>query len=239
MRLSDVNPSEFIKVLAYGESGTGKTCFAAGFPTPIKYLDFDGKVSSAAKFYSKDKDRLDAIDVENLAASLVSDPIEKLLKVMAEIEVQAGLGKLQFKTLVIDSLTTFSSACLKHIVKTNPAIKRVKCAQGVQPGMQDYGILKREFARLIPGLLSLPCNVVMLGHIQIQKDEVSGEILRLPALDGSFASELNIYFEEVYRTYVQDGKYLAQTITDYKYKCRTQRGLPKSIPLEYQQIANT
>lgn len=102
--------------------------------------------------------------------------------------------------------------------------------------MQDYGILKREFARLVPGLLALPCNVVMLGHIQIQKDEVSGEIVRLPALDGSFAAELPIYFEEVYRTYVENGKYLAQTTADYKYKCRTQRGLPKSIPLAYKSI---
>ncbi len=236
MKLSEVDPSKNQKILAYGKSGSGKTCFAAGFPTPMLFLDFDGKVNSAASYYSGQEERLAGIEVVNLVPREGADPIQKLTEVTKDLSAQQKSGEYKYKTLVLDSITTFSSAVLRHIVKTNPGIKRVMCKQGVQPGMQDYGILKREFARLIPGLLSLDMNVVMLGHIKTDKDETTGEILRGVSMDGSFSADLPIYFEEVYRTYVKDGKYLAQTQADFKYMCRTQRGLPKEIELSYERI---
>lgn len=238
MKLSEVDTSAFLKLLLYGDSGAGKTCFAGGLPLPILYLDFDGKVSSAARYYSDDKDRLAQIEVVKLNDNIGSDPVNELTKIMRDLETQHKSGSMKFKTIVIDSITTFSSACLRHIVKTNPGIKRSVSAQGVQPGMQDYGILKREFARMIPGLLSLNMNVVMLGHIAVTKDENTGELIRGCMMDGSFSEELPIYFEEVWRAYVDTkGNHKAQTQSDYKYKCRSQiKGLPKEISLAYKTV---
>ena len=51
-RLSELKTVDLIKILVYGEPGSGKTCFAAGFPGPILFLDFDNKVSSAARYYA-------------------------------------------------------------------------------------------------------------------------------------------------------------------------------------------
>ena len=236
MKLSNVDLSSNVKVLVYGDSGSGKTCFAASFPTPILLLDFDGKANSAASFYAGQEDRLASIEVIKLTESFSKDPIIELTKAVKSLAEQQAKGTYEYKTLVIDSLTTFSSAVLKHIVKTNPGIKRVTSTQGEQPGMQDYGILKREFAKLIPGLLSLDMNVVMLGHIRTEKDEVTGEVLRSVNMDGSFGADMPIYFEEVYHSYVREGKYFAQTQADWKFKCRTQRRLPKEIPLTYDSL---
>lgn len=236
MLLSEIKTSENLKVLAVGPAGTGKTCFAAGFPTPILVFDFDGKINSAAAFYSHDKERLAQIDVRDMRASFTErDPITEFLKILRD-EVVPNPGK--FKTLVIDSATTFSAALLQHIVKTNPGIKRNSSAQGMQPGMQDFGILKREFARIIPNLLALPMNVVMLGHISVDKSDLTGEIIRTPNLDGSFGAELPVYFEEVYRVYMKDGKPLAQTKSDSYYDfCRSQ--IPKlgnPVELKYENL---
>lgn len=239
MKLSELKPSENLKVLVCGPAGTGKTCFAAGMPYPILYLDFDGKVDSAAAFFAGDKDRLDNIDVRDMSKKLSAvDPLAEMLKVIKEELVPSQAGGGQYKTLVIDSVTTFSSAVLQHIVMTNPGIKRVGSAQGVQPGMQDYGILKREFMKLIPGLLSLPMNVVMLGHIKIDRDDLTGEIIRGPLMDGSFSQELPIYFKEVYRSYMKDGKSLAQTQSDPYYSfCRSQiPGLPNPVELKFENL---
>ncbi len=238
MRLSDISVTDNMKVLIYGNSGTGKTCAAASFPTPMLYLDFDGKVDSAAAFYSDDKPRLEQIEVRDLSAKMEQDPIEELLKILDnELIPQQKAGVMKFKTLVIDSLTTFSSAVLGHIVKTNPGIKRVSTKQGFQPGMQDFGILKRELTKLIPGILSLPMNVVMLAHIKIDRDEVTGELIRGPHMDGSFAADLPIYFKEVYRTFVENKKYIAQTQSDTSYNCRTQiKRLPEKIELKYENL---
>lgn len=240
MKLSEVKTSENKKILVCGPPGTTKTCFALGFPYPMLVLDFDGKVNSAAAWYADDKERLDGIEVRVLGKRLDgSDPIAEMNKIIAdELIPQQKSGVMKYKTLVIDSATTFSAAVLQHIIKTNPGVKRVACAQGVQPGMSDYGILRREFARLIPGLLSLPMTVIMTAHIKTDRSELTGEIIRSPIMDGSFSQELPIYFEECYRVFVKDGKPWAQTKSDQYYDfCRSQiPRLPNPVELKYENF---
>jgi hypothetical protein len=239
VKLSEYKNINLIKALIYSPPGVGKTCLAASFPGPVKYLDFDNKISSAARFYASNKEMLDNIDVINLAAMLSDSPINELIKQTNELSAMQKRGEYPYKTLVLDSITTFSSACLSHIVKTNPGIKRVPSAQGVQPTMSDYGILKREFQRLIPGLLSLDMNVVMLGHEAVDKDETTGEVIRGVLMDGSFAQQLPIYFDEVWRAYIDDkGKRWLQTQSDSKYKCRSQiPGLANPCEMSYPAVA--
>lgn len=240
MKLSEYKTSDNIKILVCGPPGTGKTCFAAGFPYPMLVLDFDSKINSAAAWYASDQARLDGIEVRALGKKLDgSDPIADMNKIITEELIpQQKNGTMKYKTLVIDSCTTFSNAVLQHIVKTNPGVKRVASAQGVQAGMQDFGILKREFARLIPGLLSLPMNVVMTAHIKTDRSELTGEIIRSPIMDGSFSQELPIYFEEVYRVFMKDGKPYAQTKSDSYYDfCRSQiPKLPNPVELKYENL---
>ena len=121
MKLSEVRTDGALKILLYGAAGTGKTCFAAGLPTPILYLDFDNKVDSAALFFKNDKSRLEEIDVRQLAPTLTDSPIAELERIIREELIpQQKAGKMKYKTIVLDSLTTFSSATLKYIVDTNP-----------------------------------------------------------------------------------------------------------------------
>lgn len=238
MKLSDIEPSANLKILLCGSPGTGKTCFAASMPLPILFLDFDNKANSAARFFADDKARLDQIDVRQLNKRLDGkDPIVELQDIITK-ELIPQQDAPKFKTLVIDSITTFSAAVLNHIVKTNPGIKRVISSQGVQPGMADYGILRREFAKLIPGILSLPMNVVMAAHIKVDRNELTGEIVRSPIMDGSFSQELPVYFEEVWRIFMKDGKPHAQTKSDAYFDfCRSQiPGLPAIVELDYATI---
>lgn len=239
MKLSEIAASDNLKVLVCGSPGTGKTCFAAGFPYPILYLDFDNKINSAARWFEGDKERLEGIDVRQLGKRLDGiDPVTEFISVINELGAQQKAGTMKYKTLVIDSATTFSAAVLNHIVKTNPGIKRVASNQGVQPGMPDFGILKREFAKLIPGILSLPMNVVMTAHIKTDRNEITGEIIRSPIMDGSFSQELPIYFEEVVVVRMKDGKPYAQTKSDATYDfCRSQiPGIPAQVELKYENF---
>lgn len=233
--LADIKTAENLKILVQGDSGVGKTCLASTFPSPIIYIDFDNKVDSAAAFLRSrsNKEQLENIQVHQFPPGLGISPIDGLTKLINETLIpQQRAGKLAFKTLVLDSITTFSAATLAHIVKTNPGIKRNDTKQGAQPGLQDYGILRREFQRLIPGLLSLPCNVIMLAHLAVEKDEATGAIMRHAMMDGSFARELPIYFKEVWRMFAKDGKRLVQTQSDHMFNCRSQiPGLPKELDI--------
>ncbi len=229
-KLSDIKTEGNIKLLAFGDSGAGKTCFAADFPGPILYFDFDGKVDSATTYYNGKRDFTN-VDVVELAQGINPEPIEEM-----DRELAKDLTK--YKTIVIDSLTTYSNAVLRWLIKTNPGIKRPMYRQGTGTSMEDYGLLRREFARRIPNLLALPCNVVMLGHVDTEKDELSGEVRRLTRMDGSFNKDLPIYFKEVWRIYA-DAKGLrwAQTQPDAYYSCRSQiHGLPNPVKLEYAEL---
>jgi hypothetical protein len=239
--LGELKTEGNMKVLGYGKPGSGKTVGACSFPYPALLLDFDGKADSAALFYKGDTERLNGIDVRDLSAKIGVDPIQELMKIIDKelIPATKSADPFPYKTIILDSVTTFSKLVLEHIVKTNPGMKRVVTKQGVSPGLQDYGILKREFGRLIPGLLSLPCNVVMLAHIDTEKDELTGEILRHPLMDGAFSKQLPIYFKEVYHLFVDEkGNYMAQTKSDRKYSCRSQiPGLPNPVPFNYEELA--
>ena len=223
--LNEYNTTTTQKVLLEGDSGIGKTCLAATFPGKKLVFDFDAKIDSAANFLRHRglTDLLNETEVEDFPPQLAVSPIDKLMKIINERLIpQQRTGTMEFQTLILDSITTFSAATLAHIVKTNPGIKRNETKQGAQPGLQDYGILRREFQRLIPGLLSLPCNVIMIAHIAVEKDEATGQIFRHAMMDGSFARELPIYFKEVWRMYVKDGKRMLQTQSDHMFNCRSQ-----------------
>ena len=72
----------------------------------------------------------------------------------------------------------------------------------------------------------------MTAHIDVKKDDLTGEITRGPVMDGSFAQELGVYFKEVWVLGVEKEKRLAQTQTNYKYACRSQiKGLPTSLDI--------
>lgn len=240
--LAELSTVDLIKILVYGDAGAGKTIFAAGFPVPILYCDFDGKLSSAARFYAGDQERLKLIEHVPLNQQMQEDPMVAFNAQITQLIAMQKAKNFPFKTLVIDSITTFSSAVLAHIVRTNPGINRVQTKQGVQPGRQDYGILKREFQRLIPGLLTLEMNVVMLGHISVDKDELTGELVRGVLMDGSFSQQLPIYFEEVYRAFVEEKAgvrtHMLQTRPDRTFtKLRSQiPGLPAMIPAQYSEL---
>lgn len=242
MKLSDLNPSLQIKVCIYGHSGAGKTCFASSFPGPIWVADFDGKISSAAAYLrSKNPKQLDSIDYEDFTYSPSSGGLrvfQKFSKCLNSIEAACAEGKMKYKTVVLDSLTTFSDALMQDILAENPGGKRP--APGV-PALQDYLIFNNYLKPILSRLLALPCNLVVVGHIAMDKDELTGEIHHKLALSGKLPELIPVLFQEVYRAFteVKDGATLfkLQTRSNGKYMCRTQiPSLPTFIDSSYEGI---
>lgn len=232
--LSSIKPDQHIKILLYGDSGSGKTCFGTGWPGPIHYCDFDGKVNSAASFLQGKGESTDGISFENYAPTDARGT--------AGARFNADIGKMRKDrslpgTLILDSLTTFSDEMMRYLMRLNPGIKRMDTQGAATPAMQDYQVARLFFKQTLGELLNLPCNLIVTAHVQIDKDEITGEILRTPMLAGKLSRELPILFPEVHRSFVKDGKYLAQTKSDARYQCRTQiPRLPAEIELKYESL---
>lgn len=240
MKLNELKTDDNIKILLFGESGSGKTCFGSAFPGPTHYYDFDLKVGSIPS-YNKNIDHI-TYDQYPLNKSDVGGSGKKFNHDMGELKKLALENKFPYKTIVIDSLTTMSDRVMEYLMKTNPGIKRTvtQCAQA--PSLQDYGIFRIFMKQFIAEILSFPCNVIMIAHIELVKDELTGQLLRVPMLTGKLAKELPIYFEEVYYAYVEGEnekrKHVLQTQSDRKFSCRTQRGLPPKLDLSYEALAS-
>lgn len=235
MRLSEMQGADLKRVFIFGEPGTGKTCFATGFPGPIKVFDFDNKIASAYNYWKvKDPSKLEQIDFTDCShKDKNGSGFVKMNQELDQIK-----KKCEFQTIVIDSTTTMATEMMNWLINFETGIKRNRDVKSMKvASMQDYMIFAPTFANLIFALFDLPCNIIMTGHIKVQQDELTGEIHRSANIPGKIAKELPVYFPEVYVSYVKGDKYMAQTKADYKFPCRSQiPGLPKEIELSYESL---
>lgn len=238
MKLSEYAVGDKIKLLVYGESGAGKTIFATTFPTPIKIFDFDGKISSAVNYWRGDT-KLADMDADHLQPAGAGDkPFVRFNTELTKLEELAKKGDFPFKTVIFDSLTTYCESMLREVMRQHPETKRF---DSHTPVLQDYGIMNSHFKVFLSRMLQLPCHVVFTAHIQSEKDESTGALVRQPLATGKLPMLVPMMFEEVYRMFTktegQDVKRLLQTNNAQGYVCRTQiKGLPPTVEANYNAL---
>lgn len=138
-----------IRLLLYGESGTGKTTFWATFPGPIMAAICSGGNKPGELRSINTPEYRKKIDARVISASSqFKDVIEEARK-----------GGHQ--TLVLDHVSGLQDLVLKEILGIDelPAQKHWGLAK-----QQDYGqctMMCKEFLR---SMLNLPCNVVIVGQ---------------------------------------------------------------------------
>lgn len=241
-KLSELTESKFIKAFVMGEPGTGKTVGACSFPGRVLVYDFDGKITSAYAYLKKNNPaKLEEIDVEScVPTDRIGSSFVKMNDSLGKIiEGFKKSGSLPYQTLVIDSSTIMADEMMNWLlnyetgIKRNTNIKSFKVA-----GQQDYLIFAPTFTSLLHEILPLPWNVVMTGHIAVKQDEKTGEIRRQASIPGRMGSTIGVYFNEVYRSYVNNGKYVIQTQADFYYPCRSQlQGVPNPCEFSYQTLS--
>lgn len=238
--LKDFGQNYQIKLLVYGDSGVGKTCFASNFPGPIAFLDFDNKLSSAFNFLEEtNPEQIKKIAFQSFSTNRVTDkPYKEFHRVLGELEALVVANKFNYKTVVLDSLTLWAEAMMADVVQNNPGIRRA--IQGV-PALQDYLIAKMNFQNDIGRLLALPCNVICVGHIKTVQNEATGDSVNQVMLSGQLANYAPKVFREVYRAFAKQSKegvnrYL-QTQPDGKFEVRTElQKMPSLIPMSYEEL---
>ena len=245
MKLGELASNDYFKGLILGASGSGKTIGAMTFPGEKLVMDFDNKISSAAKFYAGTP-VIEQIDVNQYGKMAVIGDQKtgrkpRMRAFLDDLQVifnlQNNKQPLPFKTLVVDTITTLTDSIMEdYRYVSQTGVKRPNADQNSQ---SDYGLLANHFKQIMTGCLSLDCNVIFLGHTQLSKDETSGIMTNEVLMPGQMASKLGIYFEEVYFAKIdQKGRHVWQTKADGRTQfCRTQRkDLPAEIPASYSEL---
>jgi hypothetical protein len=226
----DVHVSDkLFKVLVIGDYGSGKSIFASTFPTPGFIFDFDkGILSYRGKDFDYASYNIDAKGWMEFEKEF--------------LEVKKAVAEGKYKTIIIDSTSTMSDLAMERALQIDP--KR-SATNGPQWNVH-YGIVKNLVEGKLRQIMQLECNIVVIAHLQVVKDEETGAVISTqPLLPGSLSQKIPGYFDEVYYAFnrMKEGKpaFLLQTVSKGLYKARSrisgEKGiLSGEIPNDYAEL---
>lgn len=220
--------SEWLKVMSVGESGTGKSIFAATFPTPGFIFDFGGEILS---YKGKDFD-YEQYDVSPQGWGKFEKDFIQLKKDIAE-------GKYQ--TVIIDNTSAMNDLCMEKSLQLDP--RRSKTNGPIWN--VHYGMVKNLMEGRLRQLLNLNCNLVLIAHLKTLTDEDGAIVGVEPSFTGSLSADVPSYFDEVYyhstRKEGGDTKWYIQTVPLGRNRGRSrasgrERLLPDTIENDYEEV---
>lgn len=180
MAIKDISSStydykiEALTILNYGPPGSGKTWFAGTMPK-VYILSLD-KGLKGLKLAGK---QFDGCEV---------DTLDELYKVIEEI-IQGKRAK-DCKSFVLDHLTEVTDLAITH---TGLRTKDNKLKRSTWGEIADHArIVTRKFLD-IAAVRNVP--VCVIAHQQIEKNELTGNIIGLPATVGKFAEQIGGFFD--------------------------------------------
>src|SRR4030042_5984789 len=219
--------TEFIKAFILGDYGTGKSVFASTCPTPGFLFDWDNRPLSYRGF------NWDYESYEPAAKGWVQ--FEKDINAVAE-KVKAG----EYITVVGDSTTALTDIAMERALQIDPR----RSDEGGPIWNVHYQIVRNLVEGKLHKLLSMKCNIILIGHWKTELDAKTGAILSIdPLLTGQLSTKVPGYFDEVYCAATKTGsdgrpQYILRTIPRGMYKARSTvsgpyRLLPDEIPNNY------
>jgi hypothetical protein len=221
--------SEYLKVAIVGEPGTGKSVFASTFPTPGFVFDFSGGIIT---YRGKD------FDYEQYQTSPSGwDKFQKDFR-----EVKKGVDDGKYQSVILDDCTTMTDLAMEKSMSLDPK----RSPTGGPIWNIHYMMVRNLMEGSLRRFVELPCNLVIIAHVELDKDEETGAILGAhPMLTGQLAIRMPGYFDEVYYTSVRkEGdkvKWLVQTVPIGVKMARSRLSgkeglLPYFIPNDYPSL---
>ena len=185
-KVSDMDDKDIkLKLLLYGDSGTGKTWTASTAPNPVFLLTEPNglptiRVSSP-----------DAVVIQADEGHGGMDTVRSFLRAAKDGTLQSETGG---QTVVLDSLNE-----LQRMLRDEIMASKVATTKGeVKFTLKDWGTLTDRMRGLVRAFRDLPMHIVAITHADSQVDEASGERHVQPQFQGrALPNEIAGYFSAV------------------------------------------
>jgi phage nucleotide-binding protein len=179
-----------LKVLVYGESGTGKTWFSLGFPGRIAVIDTEG----GTELYGGRQD-VQAFDV--LRTKSYED-------VMAALDyIEADKGKT-YQTVVIDPITV-----VWQVLQESAVVRNERKGQDGALTFRDWGVIKNKINRLYVRLTNMPIHVVVTSRLKEEYATKGNDMVKVGVKPDSERSTQYLFDIVLRLTRTKDGKHQA------------------------------
>lgn len=189
-RPSDIESSDYVKLLIYGQYGTGKTTLACTAPNPIFGLTEVSR--SARRIRAMEK----TLGKEILIAQIkTKDDVDEFIKLCR--------GAKTRRTVVFDSMTDYINILKNSVAKRRSPEAKL---ESVALTMQDWGYFQTATERIIRDLVDLPHDVIILAHhkeyVKTKGEAISRKIV--PGFSGdTVPAFVGKFFHAVGFTYVE------------------------------------
>lgn len=213
------------KVLALGTYGSGKTHFIGTFPRPVLVFSFDKGYDTIAmqpgikvvSVLEEDRQRPQAWEQFRRRWA-------QFLKSREEYVWPDG-RKEPYQTFAIDGGTFLSDLCMNHYQYLGSNVDKKATFTQYQQILENIADIVNDGKRAAE-------YFVFTALIRLDKDELSGEILSLPALLGSIRDNIGAQFDAVFYLYTDrtpkgEEVYRMKTVGGYREKAKIR--LPADI----------
>lgn len=218
-----------VTLLLKGIAGTGKTFKAAHFPSPV-FFNFDNNLAGLRKLPDSLRKQVRVVDPRRDATG--KDVAKQLVWQNFVSQLGEVLLDKTVKTVVLDSLTTLGEVLMDKIVGNgNPDTK-------IQ--IQHWGDFQRYLKWLGEDVLcarELDKHVVFIAHEQMEKDELTNQVVYTLNLGGRLRTSYDLYFSDCWRCFVRSGQttdFLVRTMPGSNFNAKCSLKLPEQFKWEDQ-----
>lgn len=251
-------PREPLHVLIYGDSGSKKSTFAATFPKPLLVFFFEalGKDAPYLRAGAAKSGRQGGLypqqDVYDEKGEMIIrleyyrdlDPTkptaysyfqERFFSLQQHVYgIRVLPTEPQWQTLVFDSVTDLELAIRKNSqYKLNPTAK--------DPRQWFNESTNQLEETLMMSVGSLPINIITICHVDEDKDELQGTMVRNPAFPGRLRKRSSAAYAEFYNASVRRGEkgesvWFLRTQNDGFYNANSQILAPHGCEPTYEAL---
>lgn len=233
--------TEWLKVMSVGDSGEGKSIFASSFPTPGFIFDFGNEIISY-KSLDFDYEQYDLSPKGWGKYEMEFAILQKCLANNLRFPDEKGTqAKERYQTVIVDNLSAMTDVCMERALQLDPK----RSPTGGPLWNVHYGMVKNLMEGRLRQLINLDCNVVLIAHLDVIKDETGAVVGVEPSLTGNLPGSVPSYFHEVYyHTHKREGgdvKWYIQTVPIGRNHGRSrlsgkERLLPDLIENDYAEL---
>jgi len=188
MYANDARQTSF-NALVLGKKGSGKTFLLGTCRKPVHVDSFDpGGTKGLRKFIQRGEVIADTrYEGEDPKDPKMFELWRKEMEKRARMHYFDHLG-----TFVLDSSTTWAESIMNWI------LKKAHIAGEAPRWAHDYVPQKVQVRNWVREMLDLPCDFIMTGHLEGEKDEVSGKLTYEYMTTGKGVILIPLLFDELY-----------------------------------------
>ena len=229
------NVNDKIFALVYGGSGTGKTHLIGtlGELGKVLVIDIDQgykTIVNAPDITTKMKDNITITTFDQFK------DLDKAFKLIAKNdpkEWSKALGATiehPFDWIVWDTWSEIQWSMMQQLRKDSNLMAAFGTDIGFRPNVQiqHWGMITDLNKLAVEQLKGLPVNQIFTMQEKVDKNEITGEVIKGPAIHGKMTAEMPAYFDVVVHTYTDmSGKFCATTLPKQKWPAKTRLGVGK------------